>query len=108
MALNITNIEETKGPPRAPVAVPRVNMNGTSKPILRAQYMAVYLASVELLSALDRAFPHGRDYQTYDDDKVLTAAIKQHGDRRAAVLRVCAEMQAIIVSLDGLDRGERK
>jgi hypothetical protein len=53
--------------------LPRVNLNGTSRNALIQQRREVCDALNSALEALERAAPHGRDYQTAPDGALETA-----------------------------------
>lgn len=60
--------------------VPRVNLNGTSRGALVHQRREVCDALLSALRALERAAPHGRDYQTAPQG-AFEAARRQHEAR---------------------------
>jgi hypothetical protein len=60
----------------------KVNLNGTSKNALIADYLAVIRAITKLQDAMGRATPHGRDYQTHSDLYALGKARKAWNERR--------------------------
>ena len=57
-----------------PYETPIVNLNGTSKNELVEQQKEVYQAAKILLMALERATPHGRDYQTLSTEEPYRTA----------------------------------
>ena len=79
---------------------PKVNLNGTSKETLLANYIGVLRALTALDTAMSLATPHGRDYQTLSDANASVKAREAWMERRLLVEELrkdvehCAEIVA--------------
>jgi hypothetical protein len=62
-----------------------VNINGESADSLINQYQQIAEAAQNLIMALMKARPHGRDYQTYVDDTALRHDRNRHDELLRAV-----------------------
>lgn len=73
-------------------------MNGDTADTLFQQNIAVMEAARALLTALSKAAPHGRNYQTLDDDASFEIDRAEHCKRVACVQQVLnsAEADAIL------------
>jgi hypothetical protein len=83
------------------LALPVVNLNGSSREALVEQRLDIQRALIETLAALQRAWPHGRDYQTVGRDRLVRAdAVFQA--RRDALVALLDEIEAEAAAiLDG-------
>jgi len=85
---------------RVELAVPQVNINGTSKRELQDQCLQAYRALQDALEALNQMTPHGRDYQTVGFER-YDLARSQHQDRMRSVGEIKDEIYAIWESMEG-------
>jgi hypothetical protein len=83
---------------RQMLAVPQININGTSRGELQMQCREVYDALIEAQKALMRMTPHGRDYQTIGFE-TYELARSQHLDRVRSIEHLLEEIHEISVSL---------
>lgn len=59
--------EQTTFPYRQNPTMPTINNNGTDRETLMLAYLDAHKACSALLDAMDKATPHGRDYQLAPD-----------------------------------------
>ena len=74
--------------------VPTIHLNGTSKEELLEQLQNAYTACTDLVSALSRAYPHGRDYYPQGDAAIYKAQ-DEANDRVRRVRSVQNELTEI-------------
>ncbi len=78
-----------------PVTAPTLNMNGTSKKVLRDEVRAATHAIFEAEAVLQYMTVHSRDYQTTNDpDTYFRQARMEHRERLAALTRVREDLNA--------------
>jgi len=66
---------------------PQINNNGSSAEELIGNYREINRRAVDLIEALYNAYPHGRDYQTLDNDKYVIAR-EEHNYQVEQVVRI--------------------
>ncbi len=52
---------------------PTIHLNGTAKGDLHTGYMNALLAAEEAIKALNKCWPHGRDYYPQGEDAIMRA-----------------------------------
>jgi hypothetical protein len=73
---------------------PQLNLNGTSSNELLAQYHDAIVALELACAAVRKAWPHGRDYQTLDNEAHRTAMF-QHTVRLERIVATQRELEDI-------------
>jgi hypothetical protein len=79
------------------LAMPLINLNGTSAESLLADLSEACLAVGAASGAVAKAAPHGRDYQHNQGDYQL--ARRQHEARLVALQAIADELEAIATSV---------
>jgi len=86
---------------KMPDLVPQVvNLNGSAKETILADYVGVLNALRALETAMGLAMPHGRDYQTHSDPRAYAKAHEAWCCRRVFLhemredIQYCSEMVA--------------
>lgn len=83
--------------PTPKLAVPLINLNGSSAESLLADLSEACLAVGAASGALAKITPHGRDYQLNPGDYKL--AREQHEARQHALQAISDELEAIATSI---------
>lgn len=89
--------------PRIEIIAPTVNLNGTSSRELIEQIRTAHLALLEAFRALQKASPHGRDYQTVPTER-YTLARHQHNIRLVRLDNTIKELEEIGVQIQSQER----
>ena len=78
--------------PKYPEALPQVNNNGTARDDLVDQKLTARTAIAKACEALRASMPHGRDYQTVDQERFI-AARDLHRERMTLLNDLWAELE---------------
>jgi len=71
----------------------KVNLNGSAKETLLANYIGVLNAIRALETAMGLANPHGRDYQTHSDPEAAIKARRAWSERRVWIDQLKSDVQ---------------
>ena len=80
------------------LAIPTVHMNGSSKEMMIRDLTKARYAIQKAVGAMAEVTPNGRDYYPQGPD-AITEAIRQHGQRIAALIRVHDELGEIAMAI---------
>lgn len=90
----------------APLTLPTVHINGTSREELQRQNREAWAAINTALTALNNAAPNARDYYVQGDEAYRQAAV-EHTARKAKLLEVQKELTQIAYHLAGIECAEQ-
>lgn len=93
------NIPGRKPAEHAPMVVPSVHLNGTSKDELITQLVAVDHAIEKAIAAIRRAMPHNRDYYVQPDPDAGIKARMAFDDRLITLSQLRADFSELCYAI---------